>query len=85
MAAAEVDVLVLGRPSEVTYATGARQLWTAGSRPFGPAALAVASTGRIHLLATSDDGVPPELGPDDLFGLSWNPANLRAELAAIRA
>jgi Xaa-Pro aminopeptidase len=83
MAAAEVDVLVLGRPSEVAYATGARQLWTAGSRPFGPAALAVASTGRIHLLATSDDGVPPELGPDDLFGLSWNPANLRAELAAI--
>jgi Xaa-Pro aminopeptidase len=81
--AAGVDVLVLGRPSEVAYATGARQLWVAGSRPFGPAALVVAATGRIHLLATSDDGVPPEVGPDDLIGLSWNPANLGAELAAV--
>ncbi len=78
-----VDVLVLGRPSEVAFATGARQLWTAGSRTFGPAAIVVGDTGRIHLLATSDDGVPPELGADDLFGLTWNPANLAKALAEV--
>jgi Xaa-Pro dipeptidase len=30
-----------------------------------------------------DDDVPPELSHDDLFGLTWNPANLAAALAAI--
>ncbi len=83
MAIHGVDVLVLGRPSEVAFATGARQLWTAGTRPFGPAAIVVGDTGRIHLLATSDDGVPPELGADDLFGLTWNPANLAKALAEV--
>jgi len=83
MAIHGVDVLVLGRPSEVAFATGARQLWTAGSRPFGPAAIVVGETGRTHLLATSDDGVPPELSADDLFGLTWNPANLAKALAEV--
>ena len=40
-------------------------------------------TGRVHLLSTWDEGVPPEIGRDDLYGLSWNPANLAAALAAI--
>jgi Xaa-Pro aminopeptidase len=79
----ELDAVVLGRPAEVAFATGARQLWTAGSRPFGPAAVAVLSTGRIHLLSVSDFDVPEEVGHDDLYGLHWNPANLAAELAAI--
>lgn len=83
MATHDLDVLVLGRPAEVTFASGARQLWTAGSRPFGPACVVVASTGRTHLLAVSDHGVPPEVAHDDLFGLSWNPVNLVASLAAI--
>lgn len=83
MAAHGVNVLVLGRPSEVAFATGARQLWTAGSRPFGPAAIVVGDTGRTHLLATSDDGVPPEVGPDDLLGPTWNPANLAKALAEV--
>lgn len=78
-----LDVLVLGRPAEVAFATGARQLWTAGSRPFGPACIAVRSTGRTHLLSVSDHDVPGEVGHDDLFGLSWNPANIAAHLAAI--
>ena len=83
MADHDLDVLVLGRPADVVYATGARQLWTSGSRPFGPACLAVAETGRTHLLSTWDEGVPPELSHDDLYGLSWNPANLAASLAKI--
>src|SRR4051812_666695 len=76
MADHDVDVLVLGRPASVAYASGARQLWTAGSRPFGPACVVVGETGRVHLLSVDDDGVPPEVGHEDLFGLSWNPANL---------
>lgn len=79
----ELDVLVLGRPAEVAFATGARQLWTAGTRPFGPACVAVRATGRTHLLSTWDHDVPPEVGHDDLFGLSWNPAHVASSLAAI--
>jgi Xaa-Pro dipeptidase len=83
MADAGLDALVLGRPAEAAFATGARQLWTAGARPFGPLCVAVAATGRTHLLSVWDDDVPPELSHDDLFGLTWNPANLAAALAAI--
>jgi Xaa-Pro aminopeptidase len=39
---------------------------------------------RVHLLSTWDEGVPPEVGRDDLYRLSWNPANLAADLAKIR-
>ena len=79
----DLDVLVLGRPAEVAFASGARQLWTAGSRPFGPSCVAVRATGRTHLLSVSDHEVPPEVGHDDLFGLSWNPANIAASLGRI--
>ena len=27
--------------------------------------------------------MPPEIGRDDLYGMSWNPANLAADLAKI--
>jgi Xaa-Pro aminopeptidase len=83
MAGHGLDALVLGRPAEVAFASGARQLWTAGSRPFGPACVAVRGTGRVHLLSVWDADVPPEVGHDDLYGLSWNPAVLAASLAAI--
>jgi Xaa-Pro dipeptidase len=83
MADAGVDALVLGRPADVAFATGARQLWTAGARPFGPLCVAVAATERTHLLSVWDDGVPPEVGHEDLFGLTWNPARLAAALSAI--
>jgi Xaa-Pro aminopeptidase len=83
MADHDLDVLVLGRPAEVAFATGARQLWTAGTRPFGPACVAVRATGRTHLLSVSDHDVPAEVGHDNLFGLSWNPATVAAALAAI--
>ena len=83
MADGGVDVLVLGRPANVAYASGAQQLWTAGARPFGPACLVVRSTRRVHLLSTWDAGVPPEIVHDDLFGLSWNPAILASNLRSI--
>ena len=37
----------------------------------------------MHLLSTWDEGVPPEIGRDDLYRMSWNPANLAADLAKI--
>jgi Xaa-Pro dipeptidase len=83
MAGAGVDVLMLGRPANVAFASGARQLWTSGTRPFSPACVVVASTGRFHLLSTWDEGVPDEIAHGDLFGLSWNPAVATARLRSI--
>ncbi len=83
MAAAGVDVLMLGRPANVAFASGARQLWTSGTRPFAPACVVVAATGRTHLLSTWDEGVPAEIPRRDLIGLSWNPAVATARLGAI--
>jgi Xaa-Pro dipeptidase len=83
MATHDLDVLILGRAANIAYASGARQLWTAGARPFGPGAVVVRETGRVHILSTWDDGVPAEIAHEDLYGLSWNPANLMASLARI--
>lgn len=80
---AEIDVLVLGRPSNIAYASGARQLWTSGARPFGPACIVVRETGKVHLLSTWDEGVPHEVGHDELFGLSWNPSIISSNVKAI--
>ena len=83
LAAEGMDALVLGRPANVRYASGARQLWRAGSAPFGPASVVVRETERVHLLSVWDEGVPPEIDHEDLYPLTWNPANLVAALQAI--
>jgi Xaa-Pro aminopeptidase len=83
MEGTDLDLLVLGRPSDVRYASGARTLWRTGANPFAPMCVVVRRTGRVHLLSTWDDGIPPEIGHDDLFGLFWNPAHLIAALAGI--
>src|ERR1700758_5351328 len=70
MAGAGVDVLLLRRPANIPYASGGRQLWPSGPRPFAPAGVVVAATGRVHLLSTWDEGVPDEIPHGDLFGLS---------------
>ena len=51
--------------------------------PFAPVAVVVRETARVHLLSTWDEGVPPEIGHEDLYRMSWNPANLAADLAKI--
>jgi Xaa-Pro dipeptidase len=79
----DLDALLLGGVGDVRYLTGARQLGRAGVLPFAPVAVAVRQSGRVHLLSTWDEGVPPEIGHDDLYGLKWNPVNLAAALAAI--
>ncbi len=79
----ELDALVLGGAGNVHYVSGARQLGRAGVLPFGPYAVVVRSTGRVHLLSTCDEGVPPEIEREDLYGLSWNPVNLMGSVAAV--
>jgi Xaa-Pro aminopeptidase len=79
----DLDALMLGGIGNVRYLSGARQLARSGVLPFAPAAVVVRQTGRVHLLSTWDEGVPPEIGRDDLYGLSWNPVNLATALAAI--
>jgi Xaa-Pro dipeptidase len=83
MATVGLDVLVLGRRDSVAYATGARSLWTAGSRPFGPACVLMEAARSIHLLSTWDEGVPSEVPFEHLYGVTWNGAILAGALAAI--
>lgn len=81
MADHDLDALVLGRPANVAYASGASALWTAGSRPFGPSCVIVGDD--IHLLSTWDEGVPDDIPHDHLFGLSWNPSIIAERVGAI--
>ncbi|RUP04435.1 MAG: aminopeptidase P family protein [Mycobacterium sp.] len=83
MAAHDLDVLVLGRQANVRYVTGAPQLWVAGTRPFGPTCVLVRATGAVHLLSTWDEGIPEDIPRDNLYGISWNPANTIAALSRI--
>jgi Xaa-Pro aminopeptidase len=79
----ELDVLVLGREANARFASGARRLWTAGTRPFAPGCVVVRGTGEVHVLSTWDDGMPPELDHAHLYGTTWNPAVLTDEVSAI--
>jgi Xaa-Pro aminopeptidase len=76
MAAAGVDVLLLGRESNVRYVSGANRLWLAGTRPFSPSCVVVGETGAVHLLSVTDDGVPAAVPHERLYPISWNPMNL---------
>jgi Xaa-Pro dipeptidase len=78
-----VDVLVLGRPGNVHWVSGARSLWTAGLRGFGPGAVVVRATGSVHLLSVWDEGVPASIGQEGLYGLSWNPMTLASSVGAV--
>ena len=79
----DLDALMLGGVGNVKYVSGARQLGRSGVLPFAPVAVVVRKTARVHLLSTWDEGVPPEIGRDDLYRMSWSPANLAADLAKI--
>lgn len=83
MEAARLGAVVLGRSGNVRYASGARQLWRSGTFPFAPVCVVVAATERVHLLSVWDEGIPPEIGHEDLYGMFWNPANLLATLGEI--
>ena len=79
-----LDALLLGREANVKYTSGARRLWTASSRPYGPTCVAVRATGRVHLMtfSASYEGTPEEVPFEDVYCNSFNPAKL---LDALRA
>ena len=83
MAEADVDVLVLGRQDNASYACGMRRLWTAGTRPFGAGCIVVGSTGRVHALSSWEAGIEPPMTFDDLYPLTWNPRIMAASMAGI--
>lgn len=83
MEQAGLDALILGHPADVTFASGARQLWTAGSRPFSAACVLILEDQRLHLMTTWDEGVPPEIPREHLYGLSWNPVIMARQVSAI--
>ena len=64
-----LDLLLLGREGNARYVSGARRLWTAGTRPFSPTCVVVRATGDVHLLSTWDDGIPAEIARENLFGV----------------
>jgi Xaa-Pro aminopeptidase len=78
-----IDVLVLGRESNARYVSGADRLWLAGTRAFAPGCVLVASTGAVHLLSITDDGVPADIPHDRLFPIAWNPMTILGNVAAI--
>src|SRR4029079_1378386 len=74
----DLDALMLGGVGNVKYVSGARQLGRSGVLQCAPVAVVVRKTELVPLLATWDEGVPPEIGRDDLYRMSWSPANLAA-------
>jgi Xaa-Pro aminopeptidase len=81
----DLDALMLGREANVRYASGARRLWTASSRPFGPTCVLVRATGRVHLMtfSASYEGAPEEVPFEDVFCNSFNPGKLLEALLAV--
>ena len=83
MADAGLDALLLGRPGNARYVSNAETLSLNGTRPFAPGCVVVRSTGKVHLLSITDSGIPPSIGHDQLYPLTWNPMNLAGSVAAI--
>jgi Xaa-Pro aminopeptidase len=81
--AAGLDVLVLSRRDAIAYATGVGKLWTAGTRPFSASCVLVAASRSVHLLSTWDEGVPPDVPFEHLYGVTWNPAVMERAIGAI--
>ena len=83
MAAAEVDLLLLGRQGNARYVAGHRPIWRAVATPWAPFA-ALRADGGVHLLHTTwDDGVPDEIPHEHLTGLSWNPRVIVGDIAGL--
>ena len=78
-----LDVLVLGRQGNTTWATGMHRLWTAGTRPFGAGCVLVGETRGVHLLSSWDDGIPDDVPFEQLYGVTWSPVVMAEAMAAI--
>lgn len=83
MARADIDVVLLGREANARWVSGANRLWLAGTRPFAPGCVVVRATGSVHLLSITDDGVPPSIGHECLYPITWNPMKLLGAVSGI--
>lgn len=83
MADAGIDALIVGREGNARFVSGAERLSLTGTRPFGPGCVVVGATAAVHLLSITDSGIPPEIRPDRLYPISWNPMNIAGSVAAI--
>ena len=81
MQAGGLDALVLGRPSDISFASGVRALFTTGSRPYSPGCVLVGD--QIHVLADHDEGIPDDIPHEQIFGRSWSPGIAATRVAAI--
>jgi Xaa-Pro dipeptidase len=78
------DAVMLGRPGNARWVTGAETLWLSGTRGFAPSCVVVREPQSVHLLSVTDVGVPPDVvPPTNLFPISWNPMTLMGALSAI--
>jgi Xaa-Pro dipeptidase len=83
MARHDFDAMLLGREANARAVAGTKRLWLAGTRAFSPGCVVVRDPGSVHVLAITDDAVPPGFAVDNLFGITWNPEKLLASLVAI--
>ncbi|MEL7210964.1 MAG: hypothetical protein AAGK32_22485, partial [Actinomycetota bacterium] len=51
--------------------------------PFGAGCVLVPATEDVHLLSSWDDSIPDSVPFDHLYGVTWNPAIMAEEMAAI--
>jgi Xaa-Pro aminopeptidase len=79
----DIDVLLLGREPNARFVTGAARLYLASERAFAPGCVVVRATESVHLLSVGDVGIPRDLPSEHLYSISWNPATLMGEIAAI--
>ena len=79
----DLDVLIFGREPNAQYVSGVRRLHLAGTRPWGPGCVVVRERDAVHVMSVWDDGIPPEIPHDHLYGIGWNPMNLVASVQKI--
>jgi Xaa-Pro dipeptidase len=80
---AGLDAMILGRPSNVGYLSGARRVLVRGSRPFTPMGVLIAASGDLFLQSANEGGLPPEVTREQLYPMSWNPAEIAASVGAL--
>ena len=78
----DLDALVLSRAANVRYASGARRIYSAGTRPFSPACLVTAG-GEVHVLGIGDAGVPEHVPAANRHPARWHAADVAATVARI--
>lgn len=83
MAAAGIDIVLLGREANARWVSGANRLWLAGTRPFAPGCVVVRETRTVHVLSITDDGIPTSIGPECLYPITWNPMKLLSEVSGV--